>query len=335
VLVATPGRLLDLMNTRAVDIGATEVFVLDEADQMLDLGFIVPIRRVVKALPNKRQTLFFSATMPGDIAKLADTILRDPEQVSVAPVATTAERVDQRVILVETARKRALLVDLLGDAALSRVLVFTRTKHGADKVGQALAAAGLVSSVIHGNKSQGQRLRALEAFKSGEVRILVATDIAARGIDIDAVSHVVNFDLPDVPEAYVHRIGRTARAGARGDAIAFCDESERHLLRAIEKLTRQSIPCTDRRGAHAPDRGGERGNEPRPQREGHGHARDADHRRADHRGAKRPPHKGGPARQNSNRDGAGKGHGAKHHGGAPAKAKAFPKARGSRSDRQR
>jgi ATP-dependent RNA helicase RhlE len=247
VLVATPGRLLDHINTRAIDIRATEIFVLDEADQMLDLGFIVPIRRLVKQLPHKRQNLFFSATMPGEIGKLASELLHEPEHVAVAPVATTAERVEQQIIFVETEKKRALLIDLLRDEALSRVLVFVRTKHGADKVGQSLAAAGLVGSVIHGNKSQGQRMRALESFRRGEARVLVATDIAARGIDIDGVTHVINFDLPEVPESYVHRIGRTARAGAGGKAVAFCSNAERNLLRQIEKLTRLQIPQTDRR----------------------------------------------------------------------------------------
>lgn len=249
VLVATPGRLLDHIDQRTADIRCTEIFVLDEADQMLDLGFVVPIRKIVKSLPHQRQNLFFSATMPGEIGSLASELLREPVQVRVAPAATVAERVEQRVMLIEASRKRALLIDLLADPSLSRVLVFARTKHGADKVGQALAAAGVVAAVIHGNKSQSQRIRALEGFRAGATRVLVATDIAARGIDIDGVTHVINFDLPDVAEAYVHRIGRTARAGAGGHALAFCSNEERHLLREIEKLTRQQLSVIDRRSS--------------------------------------------------------------------------------------
>jgi len=247
VLVATPGRLIDHLDNRNVIISATEVFVLDEADQMLDLGFVRPIRKVVGHLSSARQNLFFSATMPGEIAKLADELLVQPVKAAVAPVATTAERVRQRVIHIEHARKRDLLVELLGDPAMARALVFTRTKRGADRVAQHLDRAGIDAAAIHGNKSQRQREEALDSFKSSAVRVLVATDIAARGIDIDAVSHVVNFELPEVPEAYVHRIGRTARAGAAGEAISLCDSEERDLLRAIERLTRQAIAAEDRR----------------------------------------------------------------------------------------
>ena len=247
VLVATPGRLLDHMGTNAVRLDATEVVVLDEADHMLDLGFIVPIRKIVAKLPKPRHTLFFSATMPREIETLANEMLRDPVRVSVAPVATTAERVDQRVMLVEHSRKRDLLVSIAAEPSVTRALVFTRTKRGADRVCEHLEGAGITAAAIHGNKSQGQRERALEAFREGRIRILVATDIAARGIDVDGVSHVVNFDLPEVPEAYVHRIGRTARAGATGVAIAFCSDDEAPLLRDIEKLTRQAIPRIDRR----------------------------------------------------------------------------------------
>jgi ATP-dependent RNA helicase RhlE len=312
VLVATPGRLLDHMRSRIIDLRATEVFVLDEADQMLDLGFIVPIRQLVKALPAKRQNLFFSATMPSEIGKLAGELLHSPEQVSVAPVATTVERVGQKAILIETSKKRALLVELLRDVTLTRVLVFARTKHGADKVAQGLAAAGHNAAVIHGNKSQGQRLRALESFRAGQARVLVATDIAARGIDIDGVSHVINFDLPDVPESYVHRIGRTARAGASGEAIAFCDSAERGLLRDIEKLTRQTIPLTDRRStiaaeapSHTPS-----------------HARDNDNRRADHRKPKSGGHShGGKPSQNGKARGNGGKPFAKPQGAKPFAAK--------------
>ncbi len=253
VLVATPGRLVDHLDSRAADLRSTEVLVLDEVDQMLDLGFVKAIRKIVTHLSPRRQNLFFSATMPGEIDKLAGELLKDPVRVSVTPVATTVERVDQAVILVDKSRKRDILLELLGDAAMTRTIVFTRTKHGADKVTRHLEDAGIMAVAIHGNKSQAQRERSLAALKSGRVRVLVATDIAARGIDIDGVSHVINFDLPEVPEAYVHRIGRTARAGAEGRAISFCDAEERDLLRNIEKLTRLTLPKTDRRdGPHAP-----------------------------------------------------------------------------------
>jgi len=242
VLVACPGRLMDHMGDNAVRLDSTEVLVLDEADHMLDLGFIIPIRRIVSTLPRDRQTMFFSATMPGEISQLASVMLRNPVHVAVTPMATTAERVEQRVILVETSRKRQVLSTLLQDDAMGRTLVFTRTKHGADRVTEHLERAGQAAAAIHGNKSQGQRERALAAFKDGRVRVLVATDIAARGIDVDGVTHVVNFDLPNVPEAYVHRIGRTARAGHAGVAISFCDSSERAHLRGIEKLIRARLP---------------------------------------------------------------------------------------------
>ncbi len=247
VLVATPGRLLDHMSTGNVRLDRTEVVVLDEADHMLDLGFVVPIRKIVAKLPRERQNLFFSATMPKEIAGLAGDMLRNPVQVSVTPVATTAERIKQEVYHVEAARKRDLLVELLRRPEVKRTIVFTRTKRGADKVAQHLSASNISSAAIHGNKSQNQRERALDSFRSGSCPVLVATDIAARGIDVDGVTHVVNFELPDVAESYVHRIGRTARAGADGAAFTLCDDDERHLLRAIEKLTRQTIPPTDRR----------------------------------------------------------------------------------------
>ena len=245
VLVATPGRLLDHMHDNAVQLGAVEVLVLDEADHMLDLGFIVPIRKIVSTIPQSRQTLFFSATMPKEISTLAGQMLRDPVHVAVNPVATTAERVDQRVMFVETARKRQVLSDLLKRGDMARTLVFTRTKHGADRVTQHLEAVGMPAAAIHGNKSQPQRERALAMFKEGRIKVLVATDIAARGIDVDGVTHVVNFDLPNVPESYVHRIGRTARAGHAGIAISFCDSTERAFLRGIEKLIRTRIPVDE------------------------------------------------------------------------------------------
>ena len=242
ILVATPGRLLDLVEQRFVDLSMLEILVLDEADQMLDLGFIHALKKIVKMVPRKRQTLFFSATMPTSIRELAGQFLTDPRTVSVKPAATTAERVDQLVTFVNQGEKQALLTITLRDPAIDRALVFTRTKHGADRVVKLLAGNGIRSNAIHGNKSQANREKALAAFKSGEVPILVATDIAARGIDVSGVSHVVNFELPNVPEQYVHRIGRTARAGASGIAISFCAEDERPYLRDIEKVTRQKVP---------------------------------------------------------------------------------------------
>jgi ATP-dependent RNA helicase RhlE len=246
VLVATPGRLLDLVNQRAVDLSKTEIFVLDEADRMLDMGFIRDIKRLVAQLPRERQNLFFSATMPQEIGALASDLLKNPVEVSVTPSATTVEKIAQRVIHVDNASKRALLIELLRKHDdMSRILVFTRTKHGADKVVRALSAAGIVSSAIHGNKSQSQRVAVMNTFRAGRTRVLIATDIAARGIDVDGISHVINYDLPHVAESYVHRIGRTARAGAEGIAIAFCDREERPLLRDIERLTRQTIPSSE------------------------------------------------------------------------------------------
>jgi ATP-dependent RNA helicase RhlE len=242
ILVATPGRLLDLIQQRHINLGAVEVLVVDEADQMLDLGFIVPLKKIVSLVPMKRQTLFFSATMPKTIAELARTLLTDPVHVSVTPAATTVERVEQSVMFVSSTQKQPLLEKILADPSMQRVLVFTRTKHGADKVVRNLDRAGIEAAAIHGNKSQAQRERALAAFKAGSTRVLVATDIAARGIHIESVSHVVNYDLPNVPESYVHRIGRTARAGAAGIAISFCNGEERAFLRDIEKLTRMSVP---------------------------------------------------------------------------------------------
>jgi ATP-dependent RNA helicase RhlE len=244
ILVATPGRLLDLVDRRALSLRDVEVLVLDEADQMLDLGFIHALKRIVTLLPKQRQSLFFSATMPKTIAALADDFLRDPVKVAVAPVATTVERVEQSVMFVSTSRKPALLETVLRDPAVDRVLVFTRTKHGADKVVRGLEKAGIAAAAIHGNKSQPQRERALAAFRAGTCRVLVATDIAARGIDVDGVTHVINYDLPNVPESYVHRIGRTARAGAAGLAISFCNDEERAYLRDIERLTRLKVPVS-------------------------------------------------------------------------------------------
>ena len=247
ILVATPGRLLDHMDSRRVNLSTTEVVVLDEADHMLDLGFIVPIRKIVAKLPKTRQTLFFSATMPREIATLANEMLTNPARVEVTPAATTVERIAQKCFLIEAGGKRSLLVDTLSQPEVKLALVFTRTKRGADRVCEYLEDAGISAGAIHGNKSQNHRQRTLNDFKAGKTKVLVATDIAARGIDVDGVTHVVNFELPEVPETYVHRIGRTARAGANGIAISFCDNSERGLLRDIEKTTRQEIPTEDRR----------------------------------------------------------------------------------------
>ncbi|MBM3950113.1 MAG: DEAD/DEAH box helicase [Rhodospirillales bacterium] len=246
ILVATPGRLLDLHNQRHVRLDAITHLVIDEADRMLDMGFIRDVRRIVALLPKVRQSLLFSATMPADVARLAHDMLRDPARIEVTPQVVTVERIDQSVYMVETAAKRGLLTYLMADPALARVIVFTRTKHGANRVAEHLEKTGITAAAIHGNKSQGARVRALEGFREGHVRALVATDIAARGIDVDGISHVVNFDLPNIPESYVHRIGRTARAGADGKAISFCDGSEREYLRDIEKLIRKTLPVAGR-----------------------------------------------------------------------------------------
>ncbi len=247
VVVGPPGRLLDHIGDGALRLDAVEVLVLDEADHMLDLGFVVPIKRIVAMLPRERQTMFFSATMPKEIAQLASSLLRNPTRVAVTPMATTAERVEQRVVFVEQAEKRNLLARVLRGTAEGRALVFTRTKHGADRVCEHLGRSGVQAAAIHGNKSQGQRERALEQFRDGGVRVLVATDIAARGIDVDGITHVINFELPNVPESYVHRIGRTARAGNAGVAISFCDTAERSYLRDIEKLIRTRVTVADAR----------------------------------------------------------------------------------------
>ncbi len=248
ILVATPGRLLDHMREGNITFDAVEIFVLDEADQMLDMGFIHDIRKLVARLPRRRQSLFFSATMPGEIGKLAGELLTDPVKVQVTPAATTVELIRQRVEFMNPAEKNAALAAHLRTDGVTRALVFTRTKHGADKVVRHLEREGIGAAAIHGNKSQSNRERALAAFKAGEIKALIATDIAARGIDVDGVSHVFNYHLPNIPESYVHRIGRTARAGASGIAISFCDSEERSFLRDIEKTIRMKIDAEDRRG---------------------------------------------------------------------------------------
>ena len=331
VLVATPGRLLDHLQEKTITLRGVEIFVLDEADQMLDLGFVLPIRKIVAHIPKVRQNLFFSATMPTEIGKLASELLTDPLRVSVAPQATTVEKVNQRVLFVEQSRKRALLSELFDDPTFKRVIVFTRTKRGADRVARGLEQVGVDAASIHGDKSQGQRERALADFKAGKVRAMVATDIAARGIDIDAVTHVVQYELPNVPESYVHRIGRTARAGADGSAVAFCSDDERTLLRDIQKVTRQTIPSFDRRndkqlGAATaalpepqgvkPDRadtrgpGGHRGNHQPKRNRNHGGG-GGGHR-----------HEGAPARSGGNGGNNGGG-GANAGNGRPAQRPAF------------
>ena len=242
IVVATPGRLLDLMGQGYVHLNGLEIFVLDEADRMLDMGFIHDVKKVIAKLPQKRQTLFFSATMPPEIAKLANSILTNPVKVEVAPVSSTADTIDQSIFFVDRTDKNKLLLHLLEGTAIREALIFTRTKHGANKVAKVLSQAGFLAEAIHGNKSQSARQNALKSFKEGKLRALVATDIAARGIDIDGLTHVINFDLPNVPETYVHRIGRTGRAGASGKALSFCDHEEKEYLRDIQRLIKREVP---------------------------------------------------------------------------------------------
>ena len=241
ILIATPGRLLDLVKQKAIRLDQVTMLVVDEADRMLDMGFIRDVRRIVQAMPKARQSLLFSATMPEDVVHLAHEMLKEPVRIDVAPPTMTADRIEQRLFHVGAQDKRKLLVDLLHDPKMARVIVFTRTKHGANKVVEHLEKSGIPADAIHGNKSQNARQRAMESFRSGRARLLVATDIAARGIDVDGITHVVNFELPNEPESYVHRIGRTARAGAEGIAISFCAPDERGYLRDIEKLVKRKI----------------------------------------------------------------------------------------------
>ncbi len=283
ILVATPGRLLDLVQQKFVRLDAVNTFIVDEADRMLDMGFIRDVRKLVAFIPKQRQSMLFSATMPDDIARLVHEMMNSPERIEVAPQGKTADRVEQKLYYVPMPQKRQLLSHLLKDAAMDKVIVFTRTKHGANRVAEHLARTGVVAEAIHGNKSQNARQRALEMFKTGKARVLVATDIAARGIDVDNISHVINFELPNEPESYVHRIGRTARAGAGGMAISFCDSSEREYLRDIEKLTRNKIEAV----AHElPELTAEQKAQMEEPRRAHGH----------HRGGKPGGHKPGGGR---------------------------------------
>ncbi len=245
ILIATPGRLLDLVDQRFINLSNIQMFVLDEADRMLDMGFIHDVKKVITKIPAKRQTLFFSATMPSEISSLAGSILTNPARVEVTPVSSTAEKIEQGVYFVEKNDKRLLLLHLLKDETIRTALVFTRTKHGADKVVKDLNRANIEAEAIHGNKSQSARQRALSLFKNGQIRVLVATDIAARGIDVDDLGHVINYELPNIPETYVHRIGRTGRAGASGIAYSFCDGEEREFLRDINKLITKAIPVIE------------------------------------------------------------------------------------------
>ncbi len=253
VLVATPGRLLDLIEQRCLRLDKVEIFVLDEADRMLDMGFIHTIRRILTMLPKQRHNLFFSATMPQDIVKLADSMLVNPTKVEVTPQATTVELIEQSVMYVDKSKKRDLLRALLAKPEFQRVIVFTRTKHGANRVAEILLKNRITTEAIHGNKSQGARQRALENLKSGKIRVLIATDIAARGIDIDGITHVINYEVPNISESYVHRIGRTARAGASGIAISFCDSEEKAFIKDIEKLIGRSIPVVTDHPYHSQD----------------------------------------------------------------------------------
>ncbi len=316
IVVATPGRLLDLVQQKAIRLDAVQVLIIDEADRMFDMGFIRDVRKIVNYMPKDRQSMLFSATMPDDVIKLVGDVLRSPERIEVAPQSKTADRVVQSLYYVPMAQKRQLLSELLKDVSLNRVIVFTRTKHGANRVAEHLSKTGVASEAIHGNKSQNARQRALDMFKTGKARVLVATDIAARGIDIDHISHVINFELPNEPESYVHRIGRTARAGGEGIAISFCDSSERAYLRDIERIIRMKIEVV----AHdLPDLTPEQIKAAEERRPPHGHRH------------------GGGGKPGGHRGGGGGKPGGGARDGAPAGADAYaPKKRnGSRPHWQR
>jgi ATP-dependent RNA helicase RhlE len=297
ILIATPGRLLDLIGQGHIKLDRVSIFVLDEADRMLDMGFIHDVRRIVSTMPKRHQSLLFSATMPADIAKLAGSILVEPIKVAVTPIASTVELVDQRVMFVDAADKRALLTVMLRDSSIGRALVFTRTKHGANKVTQHLERSKINAEAIHGDKTQGARQRALLNFRTGRTRVLVATDIAARGIDVDGITHVINFEVPNMPESYVHRIGRTARAGATGIALSFCGPDERGYLRDIERLTKKTLTVVSDHPFV-----GRTGPTPAPANANGGNGRREQDRRTDsrQRGRQRPG--GRPDRQWQDRD---------------------------------
>ena len=307
ILVATPGRLLDLVQQRHINLGAVNTFIVDEADRMLDMGFIRDVRKLVAMLPRERQSMLFSATMPDDIVKLTHDMLRQPERIEVAPQGKTADRIEQKLYFVPMPQKRQLLSELLKDVAMNRVIVFTRTKHGANRVAEHLSRTGVVAEAIHGNKSQNARQRALDMFKTGKARVLVATDIAARGIDVDNISHVVNFELPNEPESYVHRIGRTARAGGDGIAISFCDSSERGYLRDIERIIRMKIEPVAHELPELTEEQRRQQEEPRrPHGHNRGHGKPHGHKPGGHKGGGREgghahadPH--APAKRNGSR----------------------------------
>jgi ATP-dependent RNA helicase RhlE len=300
VLVATPGRLLDLVQQKQVRLDAVSTFIVDEADRMLDMGFIRDVRKLVAFIPKQRQSMLFSATMPEDIARLVGEMMNNPEKIEIAPQGKTADRVEQKLFFVPMPQKRQLLSELLKDASMNKVIVFTRTKHGANRVAEHLSKTGVVAEAIHGNKSQNARQRALDLFKTGKARVLVATDIAARGIDVDNISHVVNFELPNEPESYVHRIGRTARAGGEGIAISFCDSSERGYLKDIERVIRMKIEPI----AHnLPDLTAEQKAQAEEPRRAHGHRHGGKPGGGGHRGGGQPagdnPH--APKKRNGSR----------------------------------
>ena len=318
VLVATPGRLLDLIGQRLVEIKTVEYLVLDEADRMLDMGFIHDVRRIVGMLPRQRQTLFFSATLPAEVRDLADTMLRDPLEVKTTPQATTAETVAQSVFHIPQKQKRSLLVHLLQTGGMGRVIVFTRTKRGANKLAQDLDKAGVRAAAIHGNKSQNQREKALADFKSPRPPVLIATDIAARGIDVDEVSHVVNFELPHEPETYVHRIGRTGRAGLTGEAVSFCDREEEDRLQAIERLLRRRIPVRNDIPADLPkveSSSSGRDSEERSGGGGRGRGRPGGQRRSSEGSARSGGARAGGARSSGGRPSGGRSGAARSGGG--------------------
>lgn len=304
IVVATPGRLLDLMQQGHIHLDQIELFILDEADRMLDMGFIPSVRKVIAKLPKKRHSLFFSATMPPVVAGLAKELLHDPVQITIDPEQPTVERIEQKLMFVDKENKDDLLIDLINSHNMSKVIVFTRTKHGADKVIRRLVQAGIHSAAIHGNKSQTARTTALYNFKTGKMRALVATDIAARGLDVDGITHVVNYDLPEEPETYVHRIGRTARAGTDGDAVSFCAAREREGLRDIEKLIRKPIPVDRSHAYHSEAARLATGAEARPEPK-------------TQRGQRRPS---GPSGQGSRPGGQARSPRPAHAGGTPARS---------------